>query len=399
MSKSKRIAIVGSGPAGLMAATQLVLSTQAASLEIHLFEKRPGFGRKLLIAGSSGLNISHEHSLRDFTEHYEGWTPEFWKSLLTAFGPKDWISFIETKLELETFLGTSQRYFVKEMKASNLLKKWTQFLEEHGVVLHTETELSDFITDGKYITLKFNHLTHECDGAAFFLGGGSWEDEEPKWAQLFRDKKINMLPFQPSNVGYEVDWSEKFLQEAEGLPLKKVELHTSRGKKLGELVITRYGLEGTPIYFCGIQGQAFLDLKPDLTSDQILKKLSQTKENLSPMRRVKHELGLCKAAESLLFHFTDAETKADLAKMVSTIKKFPIILKQPRPLNEAISSKGGVDLHELTSRLELKKFPGIFCGGEMLDWDAPTGGFLIQACVSQGAMIANQLRNDNEHHP
>lgn len=196
-----------------------------------------------------------------------------------------------------------------------------------------------------------------------------------------------MIDFEPSNVGYEVKWNEKFLQESEGKPLKKVELQTSRGKKLGELVITRYGIEGTPVYFTGITGNAFLDLKPDLSTEQIRQKLSNTKENLSPMRRVKHLLGLSEAAESLIFHHAPIDVKNDLEKMITTIKKFPIQLEKPRPLSESISSRGGIDLTELTQDLELKKFPGIYCGGEMLNWDAPTGGFLIQACVSQGASI------------
>ena len=394
MSKSKRIAIIGSGPAGLMAATQLVLSPQPSPLEIHLFEKRSGLGRKLLIAGSSGLNISHEHSIKDFSDHYEGWTPEFWRNTLTAFGPKEWITFIETQLGMETFLGTSQRYFVKEMKASTLLKKWTQFLEEKGVFFHAQSELTDFIKNDEMISLTFNHdesTTQKFDRVALFLGGGSWENEVPKWLELFNSKKINLIPFEPSNVGYEVAWNVKFLKEAEGKPLKKVILETSKGKKMGELVITQYGIEGTPVYFCGIKGLAFLDLKPDLTEEQILIKLNQTKENLSPMRRVKHLLGLSEAAEALLFHHATNEIKADLLKLISLIKKFPITLIQPRPLLEAISSKGGLDLNEVSSTLELKKYSGIFCGGEMLDWDAPTGGFLIQACVSQGAAVARSI--------
>jgi len=394
MSKSKRIAIVGSGPAGLMAATQLALSPKSAELEIYLFEKRSGFGRKLLIAGSSGLNISHEHSMQDFSDHYEGWTPEFWKKLLQSYGPKDWIEFIEKKLGMETFLGTSQRYFVKEMKASNLLKKWTALLETHGVHFHSQSELSDFSIQNEKILLTFNQdpTLHETfDRVAFFLGGGSWEDEEPKWVELFRQKEISFIPFEPSNVGYEVNWNEKFLAEAEGKPLKKIELETSRGKKMGELVVTRYGLEGTPIYFCGTPGIAYLDLKPDLTLEQITAKLSQVKENLSPMRRVKHYLGLSEAAESLLFHHTSPEIKTDLQKLITTIKRFPLTLQKPRPLSESISSKGGVSLDEVTPSLELARFPGIYCGGEMLDWDAPTGGFLIQASVSQGAAVAKSL--------
>lgn len=395
-----RIAIVGSGPAGLMAATRLALSTQAPTLDIHLFEKRPGLGRKLLIAGSSGLNISHEHSLQDFSAHYEGWNAEFWKKLLTDFGPKDWIQFIEKKLGLETFLGTSQRYFVREMKASNLLKQWTVFLESLGVTLHPAMEVTDFSSvpdpTGNHpaITLTFNHdpaTVFSCDQAAFFLGGGSWEKETPAWVKVFASKDIPLVPFEPSNVGYEIDWNEKFLQESEGKPLKKIELHTRRGSKMGELVITNYGIEGTPVYFCGTSGPATLDLKPDLSSSQILDKLKRSKENLSPMRRVKHHLGLCEASESLIFHHAPTKARNDLETMVETIKRFPLYLKSPRPLMESISSKGGVSLDEITQTFEMKKFPGIFCGGEMLDWDAPTGGFLIQACVSQGAAVAQSL--------
>jgi uncharacterized flavoprotein (TIGR03862 family) len=403
MKKSERrhrIAIVGSGPAGLMAATRLALSIQAPTLDIHLFEKRAGLGRKLLIAGSSGLNISHEHSLQDFSAHYEGWNSEFWKKILSDFGPKDWIQFIEKKLGLETFLGTSQRYFVREMKASNLLKQWTGFLESHGVTIHPSHELTDFSSSTespgapRSITLTFNHdpsTAFTCERAAFFLGGGSWEKETPPWVRLFESKGITLVPFEPSNVGFEVAWNEKFLKESEGKPLKKIELHTRRGSKMGELVITSYGIEGTPVYFCGTSGPATLDLKPDLSSAQILEKLTRVKENLSPMRRVKHHLGLCEAAESLLFHHAPVEAKTDLNQMIEAIKRFPIDLQSPRPLMESISSKGGVALEEITQTFEMKKNPGIFCAGEMLDWDAPTGGFLIQAGVSQGAAVAESL--------
>ena len=407
MKKSEhrtRIAIVGSGPAGLMAATRLALSTQGPTLDIHLFEKRPGLGRKLLIAGSSGLNISHEHTLQDFSAHYEGWNAEFWKQLLSEFGPKDWIQFIEKKLGLETFLGTSQRYFVREMKASNLLKQWTGFLESHGVTIHPSHELTGFSSESdppgsnrnsRYpVTLTFNHdptSSLSFDRVAFFLGGGSWEKETPPWIRLFEAKGITLVPFEPSNVGFEIAWNEKFLKESEGKPLKKIELHTRRGSKMGELVITAYGIEGTPVYFCGTSGPAILDLKPDLSSSQILEKLNRSKENLSPMRRVKHHLGLCEASESLIFHHAPTEARNDLDTMVDTIKRFPIHLKSPRPLLESISSKGGVALDEITQTFEMKKFPDIYCGGEMLDWDAPTGGFLIQACVSQGAAVAQSI--------
>ena len=374
-----------------MAASQLALS---GSAEVHVFERRSGFGRKLLIAGSSGLNISHHLPIDEFAAHYEGCTKEEWKKLLTQFGPTEWIQFLNQELGLETFLGTSDRYFVREMKAANLLKAWTQFLEKHGVKFHSEHELIGFQSTHTNITLEFKTpngvTTAPFDQAALFLGGGSWENEMPSWVELFRKKNIKVVEFAPSNVGYEVAWSSAFLKESEGQPLKKVLLSTSRGKKLGELVITKYGLEGTPVYFCGISGKATLDLKPDLTESEILKRLRDMKENFSPMRRVKHLLGLSPAAESLVFHHA-GEAKEQLEKLISMIKRFPIELIKPRPLEEAISSRGGVALNEISEIYEFKKFPRIFCGGEMLDWDAPTGGFLIQACVSQGARIGKHL--------
>ena len=395
-----KIAIVGSGPAGLMAATELARASNRSQFEIHLFEKRSALGRKLLIAGSSGLNISHHLTPAEFANHYEGWTLAFWKTLFQRFGMEAWIQFIEKELRLETFLGTSNRYFVREMKASGLLKRWTEFLKARDVIIHANAELADFSCDGDKISLVFNATTevtpntkqtHIFDKVIFALGGASWETEIPAWAELFEKKGIRMIPFEPSNVGYEVGWNEKFLAESEGKPLKKVILETSRGKKLGELVVTKYGLEGTPVYFCGIKGRAFLDLKPDLTETEIFGKLSSIKENFSPMRRVKHYLALSEAGESLLFHHTSAEIKNDLKKLIHQMKRFPLELKNPRPLLESISSKGGVDLEAVDENLELKTHPGIYCVGEMLSWDAPTGGFLIQAAVSQGAKVGNKL--------
>jgi uncharacterized flavoprotein (TIGR03862 family) len=383
----KRIAIIGSGPSGLMAATQLL----DPSVEIHLYEKRAGYGRKLLIAGSSGLNISHHLGLEGFASQYRGWDQNVWREILTQFKVEDWLAFIEKKLGLETFLGTSDRYFVREMKASNLLKRWIGFLETQGVIFHPQAELSDFAVQGDQVSLHFGERIESFDAAAFFLGGGSWEDSEPLWLSLFRRKGLEVVRFEPSNVGYEVDWPAKFIEESEGKPLKKLELKTSRGKKLGELVVTKYGLEGTPIYFCGTPGQATLDLKPDLSVEQLLRKLKSGKENLAPIRRVKRFLALGPAAESLLFHFAPDAARTELDAMAAAIKALPIELKRPRSLSESISSSGGLSLSELTPDFELKKFSGIYCGGEMLDWDAPTGGFLIQACVSQGAWIGKTL--------
>lgn len=390
MKSKLRIAIVGSGPAGLMAATFL---SGDPKFEVHLFEKRAGLGRKLLIAGSSGLNISHDLDLQGFCDHYQGWNLSFWQKLFTHFGLQEWLSFIQNDLGLETFLGTSDRYFVREMKASGLLKKWTDLLVQKGTQIHASRELENFTREQNgEIKLGFkNQSPASFHSVVFALGGGSWETETPAWTDLFSRKEITMLPFAPSNVGFEVAWSPAFLKEAEGKPLKKIRFTSDRGSKGGELVITSYGLEGTPVYFFGKKGTCFLDLKPDLSLAQIHERLSDVRENLAPLRRAKAKLGLCEASLALLFHHAPPECRHDLQRFAEVVKRFPVELEGPRPLSEAISSTGGVPLDEVTSSLELKRYPGIFLCGEMLNWDAPTGGFLIQASVSMGAAVAKSI--------
>jgi uncharacterized flavoprotein (TIGR03862 family) len=393
-SKPKlKIAVIGSGPAGLMAATRL---SNDSNVEVQVFEKRKGLGRKLLIAGSSGLNISHHASLDDFSAVYSGWSQAEWKKMLGAFSPQDWIQFIEKELGLETFLGTSERYFVREMKASALLKRWTVLLQARGVRFHTQHELADFESNPQKVMLTFKDVpeTFLFDRVALLMGGASWLGEEglePAWASIFRRKKIEVTFFQASNVGYTVDWSEAFLKEAEGKPLKKILFSSPRGSKLGELMITAYGLEGTPVYFYGTSGEVQIDLKPDLTLEQLEVKCQSVRENLSPIRRIKKVAGLSDPALALLFHHADEAAKKDLGQLLALVKAFPLVLKEPRPLSESISSKGGVALSEINERFELKKYPNLFCGGEMLDWDAPTGGFLIQASVSQGFLVGKAI--------
>ncbi len=381
MVSPKKTAIFGSGPAGLMAATQLI----RAGVGVKVFERRPSFGRKLLIAGSSGLNISHQASIQEFVDHYEGLESSVWQGFFRIFSPEDWISFVQS-LGFETFVGTSSRYFVREMKASNLLRAWIAMLRELGVEFvpnqefNLDTDLSGF------------------DAVGFFLGGGSWEDREPVWPEVFRKRfGVKVHPFTPSNVGFEVAWSLAFLHESEGKPLKNIVFSTKKGSKAGELMVTRYGLEGTPIYFHGATGMAHLDLKPGLSDSAVLEKMKSVRENLSPIRRIKKVLGLNETALSLLFHQTTPSERESLETMATLVKRFPVELLSPRPLLEAISSKGGVELQEISiepgSELMLKKHPGFFCGGEMLDWDAPTGGFLIQASVTQGAVAARGMLN------
>ena len=380
MNREQTAAIYGSGPAGLMAATVLA----EAGVPVTLFERRPSYGRKLLIAGSSGLNVSHHCDLYEFISHYRGFSEEVWRRFFTVLSPTDWIRFIE-RLGLETFVGTSSRYFVREMKASGLLRAWRSHLEKLNVKFMPGHEWNGFAGgDGFAVT-------------GLFLGGGSWEDVTPSWPEKMRGAGIQVREFEPSNVGYEVAWKDEFLKEAEGKPLKNIVLKNRSGSKAGELVITRYGLEGTPIYFLGQVGLAHVDLKPSMSEAEILVRLQEVRENLSPIRRVKKHLSLGDAAMALLFHHTDEKTRNDLQALVSRIKAFPVELLRPRPLIEAISSTGGVDLNEVSiefgNELALKRFPSVFAGGEMLDWSAPTGGFLIQGAVTQGAVAGQSMLN------
>lgn len=392
-----RIAIIGSGPAGLMAADRLSANPNSQSMNIQLFEKRKGLGRKLLVAGSSGLNVSNGIPIEEWPKYFEG---EFnWSALFSKFGTREWLAQIQG-LGFETFLGTSNRHFLKEMKASLFLKAWTTRLEKAGVKIHAGMDFHSFHRNEDAWDVVFMDAGGETkvqafDRLIFALGGGSWNAEEALgWPKAFIDRGISFTDFTPANAGYEIDWPEAFLKEADRKPLKSLELTTQLGTKAGELMVTSYGIEGTPVYYYGVKGTAYLDLKPGLSVQEVQKKLEATSENFSLPRRLQKLSGLGEAAQALVFHLglkpaqgkALAQTTADLAAL---IKKFPLELKGPRPLSESISSRGGIDLSEVGPDLQLKLCPGVYLAGEMLNWSAPTGGFLIQASVAQGVWAAD----------
>ena len=382
----KKVAIIGSGPAGLMAAS--VLSEK--NIGVTVFEKRKSIGRKLLVAGSSGLNITNDLPLEQFVPHYTG-PKNHWEKIIRNFTPKDWVSWIEG-MGMPTFLGTSGRYFIEDKKAARFVKLWQETLIKNKV---------DFIFSKEWSSLKklengrLEVFEKEFDAVILALGGGSWEPQEKplRWLKVVHELGIKTKTFEARNVGYQVNWSDAFLKKAEGKPIKNVVFSSSRGSKKGELMITRYGLEGTPVYFMGCTETVYLDLKPDLSLDQVVAKLSHSKENLSPMRRVQRLLNLCEGAQEVIFHMIPKEKhpKLTLESLAALIKKFPIKLGAPQPIDEAISSSGGVLWDELNDSLMVKKIPGLYCVGEMIDWDAPTGGFLLQGCVSQGKWVAGAL--------
>ncbi|RYZ88703.1 MAG: TIGR03862 family flavoprotein [Proteobacteria bacterium] len=386
-----QIAIVGTGPAALMAADRLAHSSRA--IRVTLFEKRGGIAWKLFVAGSSGLNITNSLDLDSFSSQYTG-PADHWKLALDRFSNKDWVRFLEDDLDQKTFLGTSGRYFVETMHAAKLVRAWKKRLENAGVAFRLQHELSDLnLANGKWTLSFIDQESFSADLALLCLGGGSYEPHENplRWPKILSHLKLGFTDFSAVNTGYHVAWSEGFIKEADGLPLKNVVLSNAKGARKGDLIVSEYGLEGTPIYTLGQPGPASLDLKPDLSADDILKKLNASKENLSPIRRVQKYLGLNKTALALLFHMAPSPAKSDLLEFIRLIKAFPLELLEPRPLVESISSRGGLSWSDLDENLQIKSNPGLYAAGEMIDWEAPTGGFLIQGAVSQGALVADKM--------
>ncbi len=395
-ARRPRVAVLGTGPAGLMAAFELA----QAGFQPALYEKRPAAGWKLLVAGSSGLNVGTEQTLREFVAQYRG-PGEHFKKCFDEFSPQQWLEFIEKELGIPTFQGTSRRYFIEGMKAPPLLKAWLGRIEAAGGQLVTRKEWSGLksLPEGRW-ELRFADGTSDVvDAVVFAFGGGSWEKTESplRWTEVTDSLGWAREPFQSSNSGFQVEWPQAFLREAEGLPIKNIRLRSSRGERAGDLVVTAYGLEGTPVYFAGELGNVVLDLKPDLREDQVLERLTSGREKLSPIRAAAKRLTLCEAAQALLFHLTSEPVRKDPAQLAKRVKAFPIHLRERQPLSEAISSSGGIRFSEVDENLEMKRFPGIFLAGEMLDWDAPTGGYLLTACASQGSLagraVARKLRS------
>lgn len=387
MTAATPVLVVGAGPAGLMAAT--ALSENGAN--VLLCEKQKALGRKLLIAGGSGLNVSSALPLPELLRYFEG--PEIdWLNLFKKFSVADWLEFL-AKLGLKTFKGTSNRYFVEELKATNLLKRWLEMLEGRLVQFKTECEVVALRRENDS-TLVIQLASGEelrCAAVVLALGGASWlaQGDAAMWTHMFSGTKINLKPFTPANCGFSVAWKPEFLSEVGRQPLKNVELQTTKGSRKGDMMITDYGVEGTPVYAVGETGLCFLDLKPDLSAAAVAARLGASGEKLSPLRRAVKALKLDAVRTALLFHHSPSEALASTEAIAVAIKKFPLVLREPRPLSEAISSRGGIALSEVDEHFMLKKIPGVFVAGEMLDWHAPTGGFLIQACVSQGYVAGN----------
>lgn len=398
MSPSSKpvIAIIGAGPAGLIAAEQIA----NAGIEAHIFDSMPTAARKFLMAGVGGMNITHAEALPSFLGRYRERETEL-TPLINAFTPDDLRAWIH-ELGIETFVGSSDRVFPKEMKAAPLLRRWLERLRQQGVQFFMRHLWQGFNERGSAIfNVGDETLTKKYDAYVLAVGGASWPQlgSTGSWQQALSSYGVTIKPLLPSNCGFELNWSQVLRQTHAGKAIKGARFFCTDldGQSLqtrGECVLTEYGIEGGAVYALSAplrdglldKGSAFLhiDLAPEKTVAQIEAQLNSADKSLSTSNLLRKKVNLPAQATALLFEFFDKEKLRDKAYLARAIKDIPIPLTGLRPIAEVISTAGGIEFSELDNGLMLKKLPGVFCAGEMLDWEAPTGGYLLTACFATG---------------
>lgn len=387
---TKSIAIIGGGPSGLIAAETLCQS----GVKIDLYDSMPSLGRKFLMAGKSGLNITHSEPYETFITRYGNKQPEM-AAHLVHFKPDDLIAWAKG-LNVETFIGTSGRVFPKEMKASPLLRAWLQRLQANGVTFHLRHRWIGWQDHQLAFETPNGLVTIKPDATILALGGASWPKlgSRGDWVPYLEKAGIHIKPFRPANCGFIVHWSTHFSDKFHGHPVKSVIASFADFKQQGEFVITKTGIEGSLIYSASAKlrdalettGSAVLtlDLMPGTTKDALINALSRPRGSQSMSSHIKKTIGLHGVKVGLLYEFTPKADMADIEKLADAIKAIHIPVSAPNSLASAISSAGGICFDELNADLMLRKMPGIFCAGEMLDWEAPTGGYLLNACFATG---------------
>jgi uncharacterized flavoprotein (TIGR03862 family) len=391
------LAIVGGGPSGLRAAEILIKS----GATVTLFEGKASVGRKFLVAGRGGLNLTHSEPLKDFSKRYkDGFSSPFWTSLLNDCTPLELRKWAEG-LGIDTFIGTSGRVFPKEFKAAPLLRRWVENLRARKVIIQTRQDLRSIKTENGRILLELSNneggKESTFDAVILALGGASWPEtgSDARWVPILKEMGISITPFQAANCGWEVNWHPVILSQAEGQPLKNVSVTAGQETVQGELMITAYGLEGGAIYQLGASLRSMespsllLDLKPTFSEEELVAKLSDFSSNLVSVAAKSWRLSA--AATALFSTLIPQEAENNPLALARFAKTLPISLKGPRPIAEAISSAGGVHGSEITEDLMIRKFPGLFVAGEMIDWEAPTGGYLLQGCFATGTRAAQGL--------
>ena len=392
-SSPAHVAIIGGGPAGLMAAEVL----SQAGVRVDLYDGMPSVGRKFLLAGVGGMNITHSEAYPAFLSRYAERAPQI-APLLRSFDADALCRWIHD-LGIETFIGSSGRVFPTDMKAAPLLRAWLKRLRDSGVVIHTRHRWLGWDEHGALrIDSPEGEKTLKPDATLLALGGGSWSrlGSDGAWMLPLEQRGVGLAPLQPSNCGFEVQaWSELLVSKFAGAPLKNIAIGLNDDiPRLGECVITATGIEGSLIYALSAPireainqyGAAVIhiDLLPGRPVDKLQAALSKPRGSRSMAKHLHSQVGIDGVKAALLRELTDAATFADPALLARAIKALPLTLIKTRPLDEAISSAGGVTFEALDERLMLKALPGVFCAGEMLDWEAPTGGYLLTGCFASG---------------
>ncbi|HEX5756370.1 MAG TPA: TIGR03862 family flavoprotein [Arenimonas sp.] len=399
------LAIIGGGPAGLMAAE----IASAAGVRVELFDAMGSVGRKFLLAGKGGLNLTHSEPWPDFVRRYGDQRPwvESWLREFDADAVRAWAR----DFGVETFVGSSGRVFPSDLKAAPLLRGWVRHLRECGVRMHMHHRWLGWDSDGR---LRFETPEGErviaATATVLALGGGSWAKlgSDGRWADVLAAEGIEVSPLQPSNCGFDVEWTPHFSERFAGQPIKPVvvgyrDRDDEPARLQGEFVITASGIEGSAIYAlsallrdriasegeCRIE----LDLLPGHPPSRLLAELQRPRGKRSLSEHLRRSAGLDAVRVGLLYEVGERARFADAGYLCQLLKALPLRLLRPRPIDEAISTAGGVAQAALDPALMLRNRPGVFCAGEMLDWEAPTGGYLLTAAMASGRHAARGALN------
>ena len=396
-----QVAVIGGGPAGLIAAEVLA----AAGVKVNVFDRKPNVGRKFLMAGRGGLNLTHSEDREKFLSRY-GAAAKFMMPLLENFSPDDLRNWCETLGE-KTFVGSSGRVFPESFKASPLLRRWLKRLDSLGVsffLAHRWTGWSS-LGDITFIKEEKSQISLRPDATLLALGGASWPrlGADGSWIPLLEGKGISVASLRPSNCGFIVDWSDIFKDKFSGVPLKTIGLSFGSRHLTGDIMISRTGIEGGGVYALSADLRdeieraghvvLYLDLRSGIGESDLCQRLKAPRARLSFSNFMRKYSGLSPVAISLLREGEggDVVTHFSSAQLAARIKKFPLKLVGTGSLDRAISTAGGVPLDVLTDGLMLKKLPSVYVAGEMLDWEAPTGGYLLQGCFSTGVWAAQHI--------
>jgi uncharacterized flavoprotein (TIGR03862 family) len=392
MMAAATVAIIGGGPAGLMAAEAAVERGAA----VDLFDAMPSVGRKFLMAGKSGLNLTHAEPVADFMRRF-GAARSRLEPIVAEFDPAA-IRAWAAGLGIETFIGSSGRVFPTDFKAAPLLRSWLRRLRGSGVRFHVRHRWTGWDGNGG--------LTFETPGgpsvfsagaAVLALGGASWPrlGSDAAWVDVLKQRGVAIAPLLPANCGFDVAWSDHFRERFAGQPVKPVGLSAGGERHRGEFVITEHGVEGSGIYPLSARlrddktARLVLDLLPDHTPERVTTALGQPRGSRSLAEHLRKTVGITGVKAGLVRELCPPDTLADPNALASALKSLPLRLERPRPIGEAISSAGGIAWDVLTDSLMLKPLPGTFAAGEMLDWEVTTGGYLLTACMALGRRAGN----------